>query len=162
MTVDLDGLEETIRPRLDFLGLEVVLIEQVTVHGHHTLRLYIDGPAGITLDDCVKVNRLLRDMPELETVTERFDFEVSSPGVERPLRRIEHFQRFLGEQVRIKLTEPMNGRKNLSGRIAAVQGERVTIEAGGATFEVRIGDIARARLVPDPAKLFAGASEQAV
>lgn len=149
-------LEALIAPRLQLLGLELVLIERVTVYGRQTLRVLIDGPNGISVEDCVKANRLLMGMPELEAeVLERFDLEVSSPGVERPLRSVSDFERFIGARAQLKTRKLVDGRRKVLGRLVAVGDGAVKLAVDGQEVSVPLVDIIKANLKPDDAELFA-------
>lgn len=136
-----DWLEET----LGSLGYELVDLE--TSRGG-LVRVFIDKPGGITVEDCAAVSHHLTRV----FAVEGFDYErleVSSPGLDRPLKRVEDFARFAGRDATVKLKLPREGRRRLEGRIAGVEGDQVHIEVEGKRWSVAMTEIDRARLVPD-------------
>jgi len=116
-----------------------------------TLRLYIDKPGGVSLDDCAQISRHLSDV--LDAVLDEhigpYNLEVSSPGADRPISRPEDFQRFAGHPVRVKVARAIGGRKNFTGRIAGMADGRVALELADATVTLALEDIVRARLMAD-------------
>src|SRR5690606_14543212 len=112
----------------------------------------------ITLEDCERVSRQVSDLLEVEqAIRGEFTLEVSSPGVDRPLFTLEQHRRYLGEQVRLRLRNLVNGRRRVSGRLTEVTGDALILDLDGAAFVVPFADIERSRLVPDWAQ-GAGAS----
>jgi ribosome maturation factor RimP len=137
--------EEWLRATLAGLGYELADLE--TSRGG-MVRVFIDAPQGITVEDCARVSHHLTRLFAVEGVDyERL--EVSSPGLDRPLKRLEDFSRFAGREASVKLKLPVEGRRRFEGRIAAVESGRVVLEVEGQRLEVAIEDIDRARLVPD-------------
>ena len=134
-------LEQT----LGSLGYELVDLE---MSRSGLVRVFIDKPGGITVDDCAAVsNHLMRVF-----AVEGFDYErleVSSPGLDRPLKRLEDFGRFAGRDATVRLKLPRDGRRRLEGRIAGVEGGAVVLEVEGKRWSVAMAEIDRARLVPD-------------
>jgi ribosome maturation factor RimP len=130
---------------LGSLGYELVDLE---MSRSGLVRVFIDKPGGITVEDCATVsNHLTRVF-----AVEGFDYErleVSSPGLDRPLKRLEDFARFAGREATVRLKLPRDGRRRLEGRIAGIEGEAVVVEVEGKRWSVALSDIERARLVPD-------------
>lgn len=120
-------------------------IELVAVQApaRETLRLFIDHPDGVGLELCERVTVQVRDL------LGDFALEVSSPGLDRPLVKPEHFARFVGRDARISTTEPIDGRKNFTGRLTAADAEAVGIESAGETIEIPFDLINRSNLVPE-------------
>src|SRR5687768_2251346 len=112
------------------------------------MRVFIDSPGGITVKDCERVSRHLTKAFAVEGF-EYERLEVSSPGLDRPLKRIEDYQRFAGREATIRLKLPRDGRRRFEGRLAGVEGSRVVLEVEGVRQELAFEDIDRARLVPD-------------
>ncbi len=139
------GSSAWLEQALGSLGYELVDLE---MSRSGLVRVFIDKPGGITVEDCAAVsNHLTRVF-----AVEGFDYErleVSSPGLDRPLKRLEDFARFAGRQATVRLKLPRNGRRRLEGRIAGVEGEAVVVEVEGERWSVAMSDIERARLVPD-------------
>ena len=110
--------------------------------------MFIDKPGGIDVEDCAKVSNHLTRAFAVESVAyERL--EVSSPGLDRPVKRLEDFERFAGRDATVRLKLPRDGRRRLEGRLAGVQGGEVQIDVEGKRWSVAMTDIDRARLVPD-------------
>lgn len=140
-------VESTVEP----MGYEAVGVEYVqSGHGSAVLRVYIDHERGITLEDCEAVSRQLSSVLDVEDpVAGHYDLEVSSPGLDRPLFKAEHFERFGGERVRIRLFAKLNGRRRYDGVLAGVDGTTVLLDAEGERFELPFELIESARLVPE-------------
>ena len=136
-------LQQDIERRLQELDprIELVALEQP---GPDALRLFIDHPDGVTLGLCERVTDQLRDLLVDHSL------EVSSPGVERPLTKPEHFRRFLGHTVRVRTRDPLEGRSSFTGTIAAAdeRGVEVALPEGAVTIPHE--RIRRSNLVPDP------------
>ncbi|VVE22986.1 ribosome maturation protein RimP [Pandoraea eparura] len=141
-------LPELIETTVEGLGYELVDLERA---GGGLLRVYIDKPEGITIDDCETVSRQLSHVLMVENVN--YDrLEVSSPGLDRPLRKLRDFERFAGAEVSLTLRVPLEGRKQFRGILQAPQGENLSLEfegkGGPALLDFTLADIDRARLVP--------------
>ena len=146
--MELQGLLER---TVDGLGYELVSVE-LSNHGR-MLRIFIDKPAqdavasGITVDDCARVSNQLARVLEVEDLDyERL--EVSSPGLDRPLKKEADFARFTGEQARLTLRMPVEGRRNFTGVMRAVADGKLQLEIEGGTVTVDLANIDKARLVP--------------
>jgi ribosome maturation factor RimP len=150
----LQGLLET---TLDGLGYELVSVE-LSNRGR-MLRVFIDKPAagpqgpqgalasGITVDDCARVSNQLARVLEVESID--YDrLEVSSPGLDRPLKKEADFARFAGEQARLTLRVPLEGRRNFTGMMHSVAGGRLQLEVEGGMVSIDLANIDKARLVP--------------
>jgi len=134
-----------IRTSLDGLGYELVDLEASRTG---LLRIFIDTPRGITVDDCARVSNHLTRAFAVEGIDyERL--EVSSPGLDRPLKRIEDFERFAGRDASVKLKLPRAGRRRFEGRLVGVEDGRIVLEVEGQRQQLGLDEIDRARLVPD-------------
>jgi ribosome maturation factor RimP len=131
-------------------GLELVDVELAGAGGRTTLRLYIDRAGGVSLDDCTSVSRAVSAALDVEDPIEgAYDLEVSSPGLDRPLRMPEHFQKFAGEEVRIKAYGPLpelENRKTFHGTLRGFEQGRVLVEVDGKLFRVPHEQIAKAHV----------------
>jgi ribosome maturation factor RimP len=141
-------LTELIETTVVGLGYELVDLERT---GRGMLCIYIDQPAGIAIEDCEKVTRQLQHVLTVENIDyERL--EVSSPGLDRPLKKLADFERFAGSEAVITLKKPLDGRKSYRGIVHAPEGETIGLEfegkAGPAMLDFTLADIDRARLVP--------------
>lgn len=129
-------------------GLELVHVEYAPEAGGRTLRLYIDKPGGVNLDDCVNISRQLNDLLDIELdMAQRYRLEVSSPGQERPLGRVRDFETYKGHRIRIKTRKPIEGRKTFTGILAGFSGDNVELSINSERFLIPYQGIARARLV---------------
>ena len=116
------AIEEYAVSVLDSMGIELVEL-QFRPEGHGwVLRLYIDREEGLTIDDCAAVSREISTWLDVEELIEHaFHLEVSSPGLERPLKKVKDFERFSGRKARVKLREPLNEQKVFIGTIDEVE-----------------------------------------
>jgi ribosome maturation factor RimP len=133
-----------IETTLTGLGYELVDFE---VSGRGLMRVFIDKPEGISLEDCERVSHQLTRLFTVENVD--FDrLEISSPGLDRPLKKLADFIRFNGQKVQLKLRVPLNGRKNFAGILGEVQNEVLQLDVDGSTVAIELSNIDKARLVP--------------
>jgi len=141
-------VEDFIVPLLADMGVELVDIE-FRREGHGwVLRIYIDRSGGVTLEDCAKVSREVSSYLEVEDPVEHaYHLEVSSPGLERPLKKEKDFIRFSGRMARIKLREKRNDQRVFTGRLQGMENEEVLLEIDGRIERFLPADIARARLI---------------
>lgn len=130
------------------LGYELVDIE-LSPRGR-TIRVFIDQPGketGINVDDCVTVSNQLTRVMEVENVD--YDrLEVSSPGLDRPVKKAADFDRFAGQDIQVKLRIPLNGRRNFQGELRGLRGEKVVLVLDSGEVELDLTNIDKARLVP--------------
>ncbi|MEM7260063.1 MAG: ribosome maturation factor RimP [Pseudomonadota bacterium] len=115
-----------------------------------TLRIYIDHDNGVGVDDCGKVSNLIGAGLDVEDlIAGEYCLEVSSPGVRRPLFSASHFAAQTGNEIKVRLTVPQDGRRNFKGTLTGVEGEQIVVEIDGAAHSLNIADIDSANLVPD-------------
>ena len=128
-------------------GLELVHVEFQRESSGRILRLYIDKPDGINLDDCASVSRQMGDLLDvnLEDIGP-YSLEVTSPGPERPLAKQEDFDKFKGSRAKIKTSRSLNGQKNFTGVLKGISGEQVNLQIGEQTVAIPYQDISKARL----------------
>lgn len=151
-------------PTIQSIGLELLGVEYLPSPGGAVLRLYIDVPAGaqgddgaprmVGIEDCEAVSREVSAQLDVEDpISGHYTLEVSSPGVDRPLFTAAQFARFLGEEAKVVLQLPQDGRRRFQGRIAAVEGDRIDFDVDAKPepqrVSVEMGNIEKARLVPD-------------
>jgi len=140
--------EELLEGRLQAMGYELVACDWRVMHGRPTLQIFIDSEDGVGIGDCVEVTHTVGDLLDVEDfIPGRYQLEVSSPGLDRPLRKEADFARFEGQRVRARTYEPMDGRRNFHGRIAAVDDGIVTIDVDGTAIPVPVAAMERANLV---------------
>lgn len=130
------------------LGFEVVDVELQTGPRGRVLCIYIDKQGGVTVEDCRAMSDpLSRALDRLDPIPGPYRLEVSSPGIERPLRRPADFERFAGHEVEVHLYGPLNGRRHWTGRLLGLQGGAVRLETGnGETTELPLEQVSKARL----------------
>jgi ribosome maturation factor RimP len=113
------------------------------------LRLYLDAPDGISVDDCERVSRAVsQKMDEADPIAAQYTLEVSSPGLDRVLRTQAHFARFTGEPVEVEMMQKLNGRKRFAGRLTNVTEGAITLEMEGGAVSLPLDAIHKARLAP--------------
>lgn len=141
------SLEKVVEPALTGLGFELVDVQ--ASNGGRLLRLFIDKPGGITVDDCAAVSRHLTRVLAVEGIDyERL--EVSSPGLDRPLRKGVDFARFAGRKAEVRMRTPdASGRRRFVGVLRGAEAGRVQIELDGQTVGLELDNVERARLVPE-------------
>lgn len=150
MSVLRGDLRRMLEPGAKALGFELVDVELEGSGRRAILRVYIDGPEGVGLDDCAAVSRQLSAILDVEDpIKGSYTLEVSSPGLDRPLVRPEDFRRFAGETVKLRTREPIEGgRRNFKGRLAEATDEGIVVEVEGQAYRLSYENIDRARLVP--------------
>jgi len=151
MTGKAEEIRDMLAPTVEALGLELLGVEYAPSVGNAMLRLYIDKEGGgVGIEDCESVSREVSALLDVnDPIASEYTLEVSSPGIDRPLFGAAQFARFLGEQAKLSLRVPQEGRRRLQGRIARVEGDRVVIAEDKAEYEVAEANIEKARLVPD-------------
>jgi ribosome maturation factor RimP len=132
----------------DSEGLELVQLEYRRERGGRIMRLFIDKPGGVTLEDCASISRELGDLLDVHlSDIGPYRLEVSSPGIKRPLAREADFERFRGQRARIRTLSPIDGQKNFSGVLEGVADGRVRINTGRCTAAIPIEGISKAFLM---------------
>ena len=137
-----------VEPLLADMAIELVEIQYRREGLGWVLRFFIDKEGGVTIDDCAKVSREISAYLEVEDLLDHaYNLEVSSPGLERPLKKREDFTRYAGRLARIKLLEPMDdGQRLLIGTLRGLEGDAVALVVDGREVVVDMNNIARARL----------------
>jgi ribosome maturation factor RimP len=145
-----ERLNNLIGPLVEDLGYEFVGLEYHNHPKQSVLRVYIDREGGVGLDDCEFVSREVAALLDVEDpISGHYNLEISSPGLDRPLFTLEHFERFAGSDVQVSLFAPQDGRRKFKGRILATMDGQVLMEVDSAEYALNIDNIAKARLVPD-------------
>ena len=142
-------LAELIEPVVKRLGFELADLE-VRLGGRNGLvRLFIDQPTGVTLDDCEQVSLAVSALLDVEDpVPGHYDLEVSSPGLNRKLTKPKHFTRFVGELVKVEMRFPIEGRKRFRGQLRAADRGNIEVDVDGVSYSLPLATIDTARLVP--------------
>lgn len=146
---ELAGLLE---PTIERLGYELSDLEVKLGGRGGVVRVFIDHPDGISLDDCEKVSLAVSALLDVEDpLPGQYNLEVSSPGLDRKLTKAAHFQRFMGETVKVQMRFPIAGRKRFRGTLVSSNDENIVVEVDGEPHSLPMATIDTARLVPDSA-----------
>lgn len=151
------SLQKLIEPALAVLGYELVGTEYLPQGKHSLLRIYIDSTDGITLEDCERVSHQVSGLLDVEDpIQGQYTLEVSSPGMDRPLFKLEHFDRFAGKRAKLRLKLPLDGQRNFTGTLLGTRdgavlmqtdgGEKGVVESRQLTLPLE--KIEAARLIP--------------
>jgi ribosome maturation factor RimP len=144
---ELSGLLE---PTIERLGYELSDLEVKLGGRGGVVRIFIDHSDGIGLEDCEKVSLAVSALLDVEDpLPGQYNLEVSSPGLDRKLTKIEHFQRFTGETVKVQMRFPIEGRKRFRGTLVSSNDEKIVVEVDGEPHSLPMATIDTARLVPD-------------
>lgn len=142
-----DTVAQLSLPAVEAAGCSLWDVEYVKEAGVWYLRLYIDKPGGVSINDCEAVSRPVSDLlDQVDPIEGSYTFEVSSAGADRVLRKPEHFAAYLGSEVEVKLYRAREGRKELVGTLAAFEDGRVTLQTPGGELTLEKQDIAQVRL----------------
>jgi ribosome maturation factor RimP len=136
-----------VEPVLDELGIEFVEVVYTSERGKRVLRIFIDKPGGVTLDDCRRVSRELGTILDVEDIIQQsYSLEVSSPGLDRPLKKEKDFSNALGKKVNIRTKEALEGRRNFKATIDCVrEGKVIITDSEGRNWEIDMENIEKAR-----------------
>ena len=152
MSKIIEFVKEQIEPVLQSSGYELVDLEYKKEGKARILRIYIDSLRGIQVEDCVVVNNLCEPiLDQISVLQEQYTLEVSSPGIFRPLNRPEHFERFVGQTIRVKLFKGMDGWKQSVGQLTQTTKDGIRFRVNGANQETFIPYqlIAKSNLEPE-------------
>ncbi len=141
-------LTELLKPLVEQLDYEFVGLEYQT-GTHALLRIYIDRPDGITVDDCANVSREVSALMDVhDPIKSEYNLEVSSPGLDRPLFSVEQFARFVGETVNVTVAMPVDGRRKFKGPIVSAADSDVVLNQDGTDVTIEHTNVVKARIVP--------------
>ena len=142
-------LADLVAPVAEALGYELWGIEYSTHDNQSVVRIYIDGPEGVNVDDCAKLSRQVSSVFDVEDpILGEYYLEVSSPGMDRPLFTPDQFRQYVGEKVKIRLRSPFDGRRNFSGQMTGIEGEDVIVVVGDDEYLLPFDMIDKANVVP--------------
>lgn len=142
-----DAAERVVRPIVEANGMELVEVEFKKLYGTPTLTIYIDKPGGVSLDDCELIHRAI-DAPidELDpTEGMPYNLNVSSPGLDRPLKSPGDYRRKLGEKLEVSLYAPLDGKKKYIAVLSGATDEEITLQDGDKTIKIQLKQIAAAK-----------------
>ena len=150
MQANMNDLRDLLEPSVESLGYELLLLEQTQSDGDPVLRVYIDAPGGILLEDCEQVSRQISLILDLEDpIRGSYSLEVSSPGADRPLVKADHFRAVLEQEIRVLSHDYILGRRRFKGRLLEVDDEQLVMEVDGEDYAIPLASIDTARLVPN-------------
>lgn len=142
-------IEQIVESVTSDLGYELVKVDYVPQRKNSILRIYIDSESGIGIEDCETVSRQLGTVLEIEDpISGSYTLEVSSPGIDRPLVKPEHFERFCGQRVKVSTHNLYLGRKRFTGELTQVNDTGIVVEVDGEAYDLPFDDINSAKLSP--------------
>jgi ribosome maturation factor RimP len=141
-------LQQLLAPAVSALGYELLGIERIQNGRHCLLRVYIDQEAGITVEDCEKVSHQVSGVLDVEDpIKGAYTLEVSSPGLDRPLFTRAHFERFIGHDIKLRLSKPLNNRRVFTGLLHSMIDDDIIIIVDGTNYQLALANIDKANLV---------------
>jgi ribosome maturation factor RimP len=136
-----------IEPVSETEGFELVEVEYRREVPGWVLRLFIDHPDGVTVEHCAQMSRLVGDLVDVhDLIHNSYHLEVSSPGLNRPLRKVKHYQQQVGRVISLRTRRPFDDRRNFKGVLQAVEADHLQIDCEGRSYQVPLADVERARL----------------
>jgi len=147
----MDRLTELVASAVEPLGYELLGVEYLAQGRHSVLRIYIDSPDGITLDDCERASRQVSAVLDVDDPLKgQYTLEMSSPGLDRPLFTAEHFTQFIGHEVKLRLHSPMEGQRRFKALIKGVEGDviHLTSSETDEDWQISLDNIEKANLLP--------------
>ncbi len=145
----IDQLTEMLQPAAEALGYEFLGVEYVSQGVHSVLRIYIDHDNGITVDDCTKVSHQASGILEVEDpINSQYTLEVSSPGMDRPLFTLPHFEKVVGQEINLRCHLGVDGRRKFKGELVEVDENQLVIRVDNQDYTVDFQDVDKANVVP--------------
>lgn len=158
-----DQLQALLAPVIESMGCELWGLEYLTQGRFSTLRIFIDAPEGVSLEECEKVSRQISSVMDVEDpIDGEYTLEVSSPGLDRTLFSLAHYQRYVGETINGKLRSPIEGRRRFKAEIRAVEGDLVVMLLDKKEIKVPYTAIDKASLVPRYEDILRGIDSQGI
>jgi len=144
------NIAQIINPKLVELGIELVDVNYTREGGHWYLRVFIDKPAGIGLEDCQLVSQTIDPLlDEHDQIPHSYTLEVSSPGLDRPLKKPSDFVKFTGKNIKLITFAPVENKRKFNGKIIGFDNNMVTLDVDGASIVLPLEKVASARLLPE-------------
>lgn len=143
----LEKIRQLVEPVITADGRELIEAEYRREAMGWVLRLFVDQEGGITVDDCAQISRVIGDLLDVaDLIQTPYHLEVSSPGLNRPLRKPEHFQSAIGKMIDVRTTAPLDGRRRFKGLLKDISAEQILMECDGQLYTVPLLLLERARL----------------
>jgi len=144
-----EKLQALLEPTVEAMGFELWGMEHLSQGRHSLLRLYIDSENGVTADDCAEVSRQVSGVMDVEDpISGEYTLEVSSPGIDRLLFRLDQYLAYVGEWIELRLRVPFEGRRKFNGTLKGIEGEDVIIQVDNHEFLLPHGAIDKAQVKP--------------
>ena len=148
MPLTITKIETILEPGAQALGYDIVAVEMAG-GDHAILRVYIDQEGGVTIDDCSKASRQFSAILDVEDpISNRYTLEVSSPGLDRPLAKPAHFIDVVGQEIKLRMSSLIEGRRRFKGQLLQADDESVLMNVEGNEIRLAYADMDKARLVP--------------
>lgn len=148
--IDIEKIESVVEPVVRSKGYELVACEWLFEEGRRILRVFIDKNEGVNIDDCSEISYLLSPLFDVEDlIPGNYSLEISSPGLDRPLKKMADFEKFAGNKIRLRTKTPMNGRGNFKGILQGVDGNEVLVKVDQQIFRIPHPNIHKARVDVD-------------
>lgn len=142
------GIWNLLQPVVAAEGMEILDVEYRRESIGWVLRIFIDSPRGVAVDDCAHISRIAGDVLDVaDIIRVRYNLEISSPGLDRPLRKPEHFREHTGDVIEVRTALPVQGRRNFKGTLAEASPEQIHVECDGRDYSIPLDLIERARLL---------------
>jgi ribosome maturation factor RimP len=137
-----------LEPVIAAQGMEILEIEYRRESAGWVLRIFLDSETGISVEDCAQVSRLAGDLLDVaDLIRPSYNLEISSPGIDRPLRKLEHFQKYIGNIIEVRTVSAIQNRRNFKGKLKGASSEGVLIECDAVSYSIPMSLIERARLL---------------
>lgn len=144
-----DRLTEMLEPAVEALGFELLGVEFVRAGKNSILRLFIDHEDGINVDHCADVSHQVSAVLDVEDpISNEYTLEVSSPGMDRPLFKEEHFEKVVGQIIDVRTRLPVDNRRKYKGTLIALENGEITIEVDNKNYQLSLNNIEKANVVP--------------
>jgi ribosome maturation factor RimP len=144
-----EKIQTLLQPTVEALGFELWGMEHLSQGRHSLLRLYIDAENGVTADDCAEVSRQVSGVMDVEDpINGEYTLEVSSPGIDRLLFKLEQYSGYVGEWIELRLRVPFDGRRKFKGTLKGIEGEEIVIQVDNDEFLLPLSAIDRAQVKP--------------
>lgn len=144
-----EKIAEMVTPIVESMGFELWGIEYLAAGRHSTLRIFIDGPQGVNVDDCGSISRQISALMDVEDpISSAYMLEVSSPGMDRTLFKPTQYTAYINQNIQVRTLAAVLGRKKFSGLLVQVTEQAIEVEVDGEVYEIPFGMIAKAQVVP--------------
>jgi ribosome maturation factor RimP len=144
-----EKIQALLQPTVEALGFELWGLEHLSQGRHSLIRLYIDAENGVTVGDCAEVSRQVSAVMDVEDpISGEYTLEVSSPGVDRLLFRLDQYPQYVGEWIELRLRVPFDGRRKFKGTLKGLEGEDVVVQVDNDEFMLPLSAIDKAQVKP--------------